>query len=88
MKLSAKALALTLGALWGGAMFLIGILNAVMPPYGADLLVVMGSVYPGIFGAGTASEAFLGAAYGAIDGGLAGLVIAWLYNLFLERAGG
>lgn len=87
MKLSAKTLALTLGVLWGGAMFLIGILNVVMPPYGADLLVVMGSVYPGIFGAGTVSEALLGGAYGAIDGALGGLLIAWLYNFFLERAG-
>lgn len=87
MKLSAKALALTIGVLWGGAMFLIGILNVVIPPYGADLLVVLGSVYPGIFGAGTVSEALLATAYGAIDGALAGVLIAWVYNFFLERSG-
>jgi hypothetical protein len=87
MKLSAKSLALTLGLLWGGAMLILGTLNIVIPPYGADVLVVMGSVYPGIYGAGTLSEALLGAAYGAIDGGLGGLLIAWLYNLVVERLG-
>jgi len=87
MKLSAKALALTIGSLWGGAMFLIGILNVVIPPYGADILVVLGSVYPGVFGAGTVSEALIGTAYGAIDGALAGLLIAWVYNFFVERFG-
>ena len=87
MKLSAKPLALTLGLLWGGAMLILGILNMTIPPYGADILVVMGSVYPGIYGAGTMSEALLGAAYGAIDGALGGLLIAWLYNFVVERLG-
>lgn len=87
MKLSAKALALTLGLLWGGAMFILGVLNMTIPPYGADVLVVMGSVYPGIYGAGTMSEALVGAAYGAIDGALGGLLIAWLYNFLVERLG-
>ena len=87
MKLSSKALAVTLGVLWGGAMLILGVLNMVIPPYGADLLVVMGSVYPGIYGAGTMSEALMGAAYGAIDGALGGLLIAWLYNLAVERLG-
>jgi hypothetical protein len=68
-------------------MFLIGILNFLIPPYGADLLVVLGSVYPGVFGAGTLSEALLGTAYGAVDGALAGLLIAWVYNFFVERSG-
>jgi hypothetical protein len=87
MKLSAKSLALTLGLLWGGAMLILGVLNMVIPPYGADILIVMGSVYPGIYGAGTLSEALLGAAYGAIDGALGGVLIAWLYNLVVERLG-
>jgi len=87
MKLSAKPLALTLGLLWGGAMLILGILNMTIPPYGADILVVMGSVYPGIYGAGTLSEALAGAAYGAIDGALGGLLIAWLYNFLVERSG-
>jgi hypothetical protein len=86
MKLSAKALAITIGVLWGGAMLVLGILNMMIPPYGADILVVMGSIYPGIYGSGTISEALVGAAYGAIDGALGGLLIAWLYNFFVERS--
>jgi hypothetical protein len=87
MKLSAKALALTIGLLWGGAMLLIGLLNMTMPPYGADLLVVMGSVYPGIYGAGTLSEVLLATVYGVVDGALGGLLIAWVYNFLVERLG-
>jgi hypothetical protein len=87
MKLSPKALAVTLGVLWGGAMLILGGLNMVIPPYGADILVVMGSVYPGIYGAGTMSEALMGGAYGAIDGALGGLLIAWIYNVAVERLG-
>ncbi len=87
MKLSTKALAITIGAMWGGAMLVLGVLNMVIPPYGADILVVMGSVYPGLYGAGTLSEALIGGAYGAIDGVLAGLLVAWLYNFLVERAG-
>jgi hypothetical protein len=87
MKLSAKALAITIGVLWGGAMLILGVLNMVIPPYGADILVVMGSVYPGIYGAGTMPETLIGAAYGVIDGALAGLLIAWLYNLVVARLG-
>jgi hypothetical protein len=87
MKLSAKALALTIGAMWGGAMLVLGILNMVLPPYGADIMVVMGSVYPGIYGAGTMSEALTAGAYGAIDGALGGLLIAWLYNFLVDRVG-
>ena len=87
MKLSVKALACTISLLWGGAMLVLGVLNMVIPPYGADILVVMGSVYPGIYGAGTMSEALLGAAYGAVDGALGGLLIAWLYNFTVERFG-
>jgi hypothetical protein len=59
----------------------------MIPPYGADVLVVMGSVYPGIYGAGTMSEALLGAGYGAVDGALGGLLIGWLYNFCVERFG-
>jgi hypothetical protein len=87
MKLSAKALAITLAAMWGGAMLILGLLNLTIPPYGADVLVVMGSVYPGIYGAGTLSEALLGAVYGLIDGALGGVLIAWVYNFCVERFG-
>jgi hypothetical protein len=86
MRLSAKALAYTIGLLWGGAMFLIGVLNMLIPPYGADLLVVLGSVYPGVFGAGTLQEALLATVYGVVDGALAGWLIAWVYNFFAERS--
>jgi hypothetical protein len=87
MKLSAKALGLTIAVLWGGAMFLIGMLCMLAPPYGVDFFVVMGSLYPGLYGAGTLQEVLLGTAYGFVDGLLGGLLIAWVYNSFSARDG-
>ncbi len=87
MQLSTTALALCFATVWGGAMLLVGVLNLVRPPYGAEFLIVIGSVYPGIHGAGTLSEVLLGTVYGIIDGGIGGFLIAWLYNLFARRTG-
>ena len=85
MRISPPALALTLGVLWGGAMLIIGLLHAVNPSYGASFFEVMGSVYPGVEGTGTAGDVLLGMTYGLGDGVLGGLLIAWVYNFFLGR---
>ena len=87
MRISPRALACTLGVLWGGAMLVIGVAHAVSPSYGAGFFEVMGSVYPGIKGTGTAWDVILGTVYGLVDGALGGLLIAWVYNFFLPRFG-
>ncbi len=46
MKLDVKAMVLTIGLLWGAAMFLTGTANLVWDGYGEDFLDVMASVYP------------------------------------------
>ena len=87
MRISPRALSLTLGVLWGGAMLIIGVVHAIIPSYGAGFFEVMGSVYPGFEGAGTAGDVLLGTVYGLVDGALGGLLIAWVYNFFLGRFG-
>ena len=88
MKISAIALALTLGLLWGLAMAIVGIANSLNPAYGGALIEALGSVYPGYEGSGTAGDVAVGIMYGVIDGTLAGWVIASVYNFFLGRVAG
>ena len=85
MRISPPALALTLGVLWGAAMLIMGVVHAIIPSYGSGFFDVMGSVYPGIEGSGTAGDVLLGTVYGLVDGALGGLLIAWVYNFFLRR---
>ncbi len=85
MKLSSTALGLTLAILWACAMGLIGLGHALFPPYGSQFFAFMASIYPGITGSGTGADIALSVAYGLIDGFIAGFVIAWLYNVLVDR---
>ena len=80
MKLDVKAATLTFGLIWGAMMLLIGAGNLVNGSYGQAFLDAMASVYPGYHAAGTAGDMIVGALYGTVDGAIAGLVVAWLYN--------
>lgn len=85
MKLDIKALALTLGILWGLlAMFLTGIANMIWPSYGQEFLTMMASVYPGYTAVPSFGQVILATLYGLVDGAIAGAVFAWLYNRFVS----
>jgi hypothetical protein len=48
MRLSTKAMAIAGAVIWGGCgMFLTGLLNQLIPPFGGQFLQTMSSVYPG-----------------------------------------
>lgn len=85
MKLNVKALTLTAGILWGAAIFLTGIANLLWPGYGSIFLQVMSSLYPGYDGTALFSSVIIGTLYGFLDGAIAGLVFAWLYNAFVNQ---
>jgi hypothetical protein len=82
MRLSAKALAVSFGILWGGCLFLVGLINLADPLFGADFLRGMASVYPGFYGLRTFWDVLLGTFYGLIDGAVGGWIFGWLYNYF------
>ncbi len=84
MKLSIQAFTLAFAALWGSAILLTGLANAVFPPYGAEFLPLMNSRYPGYSAAPTVFSVAVGTACGLLAGGVAGLLFAWLYNRFLS----
>ena len=80
MRLSAKALALTFGLLWGGAILCVGIVNMAAPDYGVDFLKTVSSVYPGFHASRGVLNLLVGTVYGIVDGGFGGLLTGWLYN--------
>jgi hypothetical protein len=78
--LSVWGLACTGGLLWGGCLMVVGTCHHIWPTYGTAFLDVLRSVYPG-YGAATGSLGVLiGTFYGAVDGAVAGALVAWLYN--------
>ena len=86
MRLSLKALSITCGLLWGGAIACVGLVHLASPSYGSSFLEGISSIYPGFHGARSLGDALVGTAYGLIDGGLGGFFFGWLYNLFAGRA--
>lgn len=79
MRLNMKALAITLGILWGGCVLLVGIAHQVAPQYGGAFLEIAASLYPGV-SPSSWGGVVLGGVFGAVDGAMCGALIAWLYN--------
>lgn len=75
-KLSPNALGVAIGVLWAAYVFFCGI-TAIFG-WGVALVETLSSLYigydPSIVGA------FIGAVWGFVDGYIAGVVIAWIYN--------
>jgi len=82
MRVSLKAIALSSGILWGGAMLFVGLLHMADPSYGAGFLQIMSSVYPGADKTPSLGPVLLGTLYGFADGGVAGLLFGLLYRAF------
>ena len=88
MKLSVKAMAITSGLVWGGAMLTCGLVNLAARPYGKRFLELMSSVYPGFHNSGTLGDVLVGAGYGFVDGAIAGSVVAAIYNRLAHQGTG
>ncbi|HEY6384232.1 MAG TPA: hypothetical protein VIX91_00960 [Candidatus Acidoferrum sp.] len=80
MRLSLKAMAIAAAVLWGGAMLCVGLINLVDPNYGINFIQLTSSVYPWFHPTRTMGNVLLGTVDGLIDGGIAGLIFALLYN--------
>lgn len=86
MRLSVKGLALAIGLLWAGCVFCVGIVNLIAPTYGVGFLQVISSIYPGYHNSGHFVDVLVGTGYAVVDGGIGGLITAWLYNIFAGQA--
>jgi hypothetical protein len=85
MRLNVKAFALTAGILWAAAVLLTGLANLIWPDYGTAFLQIMASLYPGYDATPSFGAVIIGTLYALVDGAIAGLVFAWLYNMFAGR---
>jgi hypothetical protein len=87
MKLSIKAFAWTIAVLWGGALFVVGILNLVWPSYGGAFLGMLKSIYPGYAAMSGFAGVIVGTLYALLDGGICGCLMAWIYNKLVASEG-
>jgi len=86
MKLNVKAVAISLGLVWGVlAVFATSLVNLAWPGYGEDFLWTVASIYPG-FEVGSVHGLILGTLYGLADGAVVGAVYAWIYNRVVGAA--
>jgi hypothetical protein len=85
MKLRVIQLGLTAGIIWAGAVFLVALANLLLGGYGEAFLKVVDSIYPGYH---SGQWGFVGVIvatlYAALDGFVAGLIFAWIYNLLMR----
>jgi hypothetical protein len=77
MKLNVKALALTSGILWGGAVC-FATLWLIALGYNGALIRQLDHFYLGY--SFSVVGAFIGLAWGFVDGAVGGALFAWLYN--------
>lgn len=86
MRFSIQGSAVAVGLLWGGALLCVGLANLASPSYGVSFLQLMSSVYPFFHASHTPGDVLIGTVDGLVDGAVAGLLFAWLYNLFAARS--
>jgi hypothetical protein len=85
MQFNLRALMLTTGLLWGGAVLLVAIANLIWTGYGAAFLQLVASIYPG-YQAGTGiGSVVLVTIYAFIDGAIGGAIFGWLYNTLSKK---
>ena len=85
MKISVRALALTIGLLWGGAVLIVGLANLIWPNYGTAFLQLAASIYPGYRPGTGVGSLIVGALYALVDGLVGGAFVGWLYNALLSQ---
>lgn len=82
MTLGVISFGLAIGTTWGVFVFILGIMAALFG-WGVEAAQILSSIYIGF--SPTIAGTFAGAVWGFVDGLIAGVMIAWLYNKFLLR---
>jgi len=86
MKFDVVRFGCAVSAFWGIAVLFLGIANMLFPGYGAQLLKGIASIYPGYhYGEWGFWGVLVATAYAVVDGWIAGIIFAWLYNVFTRK---
>ena len=83
--LSVKAFAVAIGIVWAACIFLVGLINLLVPSFGLTFLWFVSSVSPGFNADPNLLSVLIGSAYGLLEGFLVGGLIALVYNLLSKR---
>ncbi len=87
MSINVKGVAVVGAVLVGGSLFLVGVVNVLVPSYGLAVLELAAALYPGYHGPAGFGSVLVATLYGLVDGAVAGAVLAWVYNRVTARAG-
>ena len=79
--LSVRAFAVTVGIFSAACVFMVGLINLIVPSYGLTFLWWISSISPGFHADPTIIFVLIGTTYALLEGLLAGGFIAWIYNL-------
>ena len=86
MRLEVIRFGCALAAVWALVVLCVGLANLFWGAYGAEFLKVIDSIYPGYhYGKWGIGGVVVGTLYAALDGWIAGVIFAALYNLFMKR---
>jgi hypothetical protein len=81
MRLNVRALALTAGIVWGFSVCL-ATLWLILGGYDGQMIRNLDHFYPGY--SYSVPGAFVGLAWGFVDGLVCGAIFAWIYNRFVK----
>lgn len=82
MRLCVRSLAGASAVLWGGMFLIVAIAHQATGTYGAHILDLGASVYPGYEAGGGLGSVVVVTLYALLDGAVFGALFAWVYNLF------
>jgi len=81
MKLQVVRFGCAVSAVWGLTLMCVGVANLLVPGYGEAFLRLFDSIYPGYhYGQWGFWGVLVAVGYGVLDGWIAGVLLAWLYN--------
>ena len=81
MRLNVRAFTVTFGVFWAFSLLMVSITNLVWSGYGSAFLQVVASIYPGYHAEASVRDIVAGTLYALVDGAIAGLIFACIYNL-------
>ena len=72
------------GLTWGGLVFIVGLLNILVPTFGLSFLWFVSSISPGFHAEPNILSVMIGTGYAVLEGLLVGGLLGTIYNLLVK----